>query len=163
MDATLQRSFESFFDEQYGALFRALCLITGDPEEAEDITQDAFVRVWERWSRVSLMERPDGYLFRTAMNLFRKKVRHAHVAARCGVEAAQADDLAGIEDRDECIRALRTLSEQQRAALILSGLLGYSTDEIGLMLGCRTSTVRVHLSRGRGAIRRRAGCRERGR
>ena len=115
--------------------------------------QDAFLRVWERWDRVSVMDRPDGYLFRTAMNVFRKRVRRAHVAARYDPVAARTDDLADVEHRDECIRALRTVSGQQRAVLVLSGLLGYSAEEIAQMLGCRASTVRVHLSRARGAIK----------
>jgi RNA polymerase sigma-70 factor (ECF subfamily) len=65
-------SFEGFFEAEKQRLYRALCLITRNRFEAEEITQDAFVRVLERWDRVSVMEDPTGYLYVTAMNTFRK-------------------------------------------------------------------------------------------
>jgi len=61
-------SFEELFESQRVPLFKALCLLTGDRQEAEDIAQDAFVRVLERWERVGGLEDPVGYLYRTAMN-----------------------------------------------------------------------------------------------
>ena len=65
-------SFEGFFEAEKLRLYRALCLITRNRFEAEEITQDAFVRLLERWDRVSAMEDPTGYLYVTAMNTFRK-------------------------------------------------------------------------------------------
>jgi hypothetical protein len=67
--------FEAFVEAQHTRLFRALYLVTGNRQEAEEIIQDAFVAVWERWDRVPLMDDPTGYLFRTAMNVFRKRSR----------------------------------------------------------------------------------------
>ncbi len=61
-------SFEGFFQEQHPRLFAALCLTTGSREEAGEIAQEAFVRILERWGRVSSLGDPPGYLFRTAMN-----------------------------------------------------------------------------------------------
>ena len=42
------RSFEELFDSEHARLFGALCLVTGDRHEAEEIMQDAFLRLWER-------------------------------------------------------------------------------------------------------------------
>ena len=53
------------------------------------------------------------------------------------------DAFAAIEDRDAVIRALRELIPQQRAAIVLTALLGYSSEEAGQMLGMRASTVRA--------------------
>src|SRR4051812_24639048 len=75
-------SFESFFETNRSRLFGALCLVTGNRQEAEDITQDAFLRIWERWDRMSEVEDPTGYLFRTAMNVFRNRARRTALAAR---------------------------------------------------------------------------------
>src|SRR5207249_4206060 len=61
-------SFEEFFDLERDRLFRVMCVITGNRQEAEDLSQDAFSRVWERWNRVGAMANPTGYLHRTAMN-----------------------------------------------------------------------------------------------
>jgi RNA polymerase sigma-70 factor (ECF subfamily) len=82
-------------------VFGALCLVTGNRQEAEEIAQDAFLKLWERWDRVARLDDPTGFLFRTAMNLFRNRVRRAGVAARKPfVPALGADDLAAVEDRD---------------------------------------------------------------
>ena len=62
--------FDGFFTEQRPRLFAALCLTTGDRQEAEELTQDAFVRVLAAWGRATI-EDPTAYLYRTAMNGFR--------------------------------------------------------------------------------------------
>ena len=57
--------FERFFEDHHRRLFGAMCLITGNRQEADEITQEAFARIWERWDRVSGLEDPAGFLFRT--------------------------------------------------------------------------------------------------
>jgi RNA polymerase sigma-70 factor (ECF subfamily) len=51
-------NFEAFFLSEYPRLKRALFVITTNDGEAEELAQEAFVRMWERWTRVSRMERP---------------------------------------------------------------------------------------------------------
>jgi len=75
-------TFEEFFEREARTLFRRLCAITGDGAEAEEIMQDAFVALLERWDRVSSLDDPTGYLYRTAMNVFRKRLRRASLAVR---------------------------------------------------------------------------------
>ncbi len=69
--------FEEFFEAEKDRLLRVLSLITGSSSEAEDLAQEAFTRVFERWDMVATMEDPAGYLHRTAMNLFRSQYRRA--------------------------------------------------------------------------------------
>src|SRR5438045_4750227 len=68
-------SFEEFFRAEHARLLRALFLVCGSKAEAEDLMQDSFVKVWDRWDRVRSMEDPVGYLYRTAMNAFRSARR----------------------------------------------------------------------------------------
>src|SRR3990172_5528462 len=68
-------SFETFFETERIRLYRVLFAITGSRQEAEDIAQEAFLRVWERWDRVAALDEPVGYLHRTAMNVFRDRRR----------------------------------------------------------------------------------------
>ena len=75
-------AFEEFFEEERTPLFRALCLMTGNPGEAEEIAQDAFLHLWERWDRVREMERPAGYLYRSAMNGLRSGRRRVSAYER---------------------------------------------------------------------------------
>src|ERR687896_1089292 len=72
--------FEGFFEDQKDRLLRVMSVITGSRAQAEDLAQEAFTRVFERWETVAAMEDPAGYLHRTAMNLFRNQYRRAPFA-----------------------------------------------------------------------------------
>src|SRR5439155_23897716 len=77
--------FESFYLATRVRLFRALVVVTRDVHAAEEVSQDAFVAVWERWDRVSRMSDPTGYLYRTALNgWFQTRRRAARAARRTG-------------------------------------------------------------------------------
>src|SRR5215470_11164053 len=114
-----QISFEDFFRETHAALFRALTLITGNRHEAEDVMQVAFMRVFERWERVALMENPQGFLYRVAMNEFRSRYRRAKRSIRRAVTSSSTEEAFedAIEHRDVVVRALRDLVPRQRAAI----------------------------------------------
>lgn len=143
--------FEDFFEATNRRIFTALCLVTGDRYEAEEIVQDAFVRILERWDRVSALDDPESYLFRTAMNVFRNRYRRAALAVRRTLSLAPqaSDDLAAVEARDEVIRLLRPLPPKQRAAVLATSILDLSADEAGRLLGMRPATVRALASRAR--------------
>jgi RNA polymerase sigma-70 factor (ECF subfamily) len=149
------RSFEAFYDAQSQTLFRRLWLVTGSRSEAEELMQDAFLKVWERWERVGAMDDPVGYLYRTAMNLFRKRYRRAVLAIRRTIGLVPSrDDFADADDRETVRRMLSTLPARQRAALVLTELLDFSADEAGRALGVQASTVRSLSHQGRASFRR---------
>jgi RNA polymerase sigma factor (sigma-70 family) len=141
-------TFEDFFLRERAGLYGALCIVTRNRHEAEEITQDAFVRILERWDRVGAMEDPRAYLYRTAMNTFRMGFRRAAVAAKRTLGVSRVDDaMADVDARDAVMRALAPLSPRQRAAVVLTDLLAFPSEEAARMLGIRASTVRVHVSR----------------
>jgi RNA polymerase sigma factor (sigma-70 family) len=146
--------FESFFERERDDLYRALWLVTRNRFEAEELTQEAFVRVLERWDRVSVMEAPRAYLFRTAMNAFRTSYGRAILAAKRTMRAMPVDDaIAEIDGRDAAVRALARLSPRQRAAVVLTDMLGFRSEEAARMLGIRASTLRAHASRAHAALK----------
>lgn len=148
------KSFEDFFRSEKEALYRTLCFVTRNRHEAEELTQDAFVRLLERWERVRTLDDPRAYLYRTAMNAFRNRYRRALLAAKRTLGAIPPDDeIAGVDERDVAIRALATLSPRQRAAVVLIDVLGFPSKEAGRMLGIRASTVRMHASRAHAALK----------
>jgi RNA polymerase sigma factor (sigma-70 family) len=148
-------AFEAFFEAERDGLFGALVLITRDRHEAEEVAQDSFLAVWERWDRVAKMANPTGYLYRTAMNVFRKRRRRAALAGRRAVGFARSEDpLAAADDRQVVARALASLSRRQRAALVLTELIGFSSEEAARALGIKPVTVRVLASQGRAAMKR---------
>ena len=150
-------SFERFFDAERTRLFGALAVMSGNRAEAEEVMQDAFLRVWERWDRVSEMESPEGFLYRTALNVYRKRLRRAAIAVRKATTLLPEDDLlGGVETRDEVARLLRGLTQREREAIVVTAYLGYSTKEAGELLGIKANTVRVLTSKARATLRRQA-------
>jgi RNA polymerase sigma-70 factor, ECF subfamily len=153
--ASAAPTFEDLFAGEHERLFRALYLMTGNSQEAEELMQDAFLKIWERWDRVAAMDEPGGYLYRTAVNLARNRLRRLALAARRTLVPGQAEDPFTAADlRDEMVRALRGLGERQRMALVLSDLVGLSSEEASSMLGVKPATVRSLASQGRAALKR---------
>ena len=148
-------NFEVFFRDQSGSLFRRLCLITGNRAEAEEIMQDAFLSLWERWERVGSMSDPTAYLYRTALNLFRSRYRRAALALRRSVGLAPSvDEFERSDTKSAVMQALESLAPRQRAALVLTDLLGFSSEDAGELLGVQPGTLRTLASQGRAALRR---------
>jgi RNA polymerase sigma-70 factor (ECF subfamily) len=147
-------SFEEFFHLERDRLFRVMFAITRNRHEAEDLSQEAFARVWEHWDSVATMENPAGYLHRTAMNLFRSRYRRALLAARRGIGVAkEVDAFEAIDDRQVALQALASLAPRQRAAIVLTEVLRYTAEEAGSMLGIRAATVRALHFQARSALK----------
>lgn len=150
-------TFEEFFALERDRLFGMLTLVTGDRSEAEEIMQEAFVIVWERWGRVRIMDNPGGYLHRIAVNTFRKRYRRARIFGRLVPTLSSTRMTAPPADSGLILdEALRVLTPRQRAALILTELLGYSGDEAAKALGVKPSTISALKHQGRVALRREA-------
>jgi RNA polymerase sigma factor (sigma-70 family) len=154
--ATMTRplAFEEFFEAERRRLVRALFLLTGNAEEAEEIQQDAFLALWERWDRVAAMDDPTGYLYRTALNRHRSLRRRAVRAARRATGQAHGGDaFADTEERDALAHALATLTPRRRQAIVLTELLGYRSADAGAAMGISDVTVRRLVQEARDGIR----------
>jgi len=149
--------FEEFYEGTHPRLFIALCLVTGNRHDAEEIMQDAFIRVFERWDRVATLDDPEAYLYTAAMNVFRNRYRRARMAVQRSLSTRlDADDLAAVEARDEVVRLLKGLAPRERAAIVLTQILDLPTEEAGRMLGIKASTIRVLTMRARAHLRAKA-------
>lgn len=145
--------FDAFVEEEHGRLYKALYFVTGSREDAEDLAQDAFMKLWERWGTIDEIDDPTGYLFRVALNGFRMRRRRAAMAVRKVVPVPESrDGFAEAEMRADVRAMLLTLTPRQRAALVLVDLLGYSSEQAGRILRVRSSTVRNLASQGRRAL-----------
>ena len=147
-------AFELFFEAERRHLFSALFLMTGSVHEAEEIAQDAFLKVWERWDRVSEMANPTGYLYRAAMNLSRSRFRRLLRAAKVPLSAERSlDPYVAADARDAVVRTIAGLSPRQRQALVLTDLLDRSTDEAAELMHVTSSTIRSLVSEAHKAMR----------
>lgn len=140
--------WETLVTQNENRLYRAALAILGDPQEAEDAVQDAFVRFLER--APEHIENAGAWLMRVLMNGCKSRLRLAW--RRVG---PLPDTLAapGPEEREE-LEELFSLPPGDRAVIHLHYYEGWSTDEIAQMLGQRPGTVRSRLSRSRERLRR---------
>jgi RNA polymerase sigma-70 factor (ECF subfamily) len=153
---TAEAAFHVLFAEHHARLYRALVLVTRSPHEADEIAQEAFVRVWAKWDRVSVMESPDGYLYRTALNLYRQRGRQAARLVRLlaswrGVH--HEDALDRLDEVDRLERLVLQLPPRQRAALVVTEYLGYDSAGAAEILGIQPGTVRMLVSKAKARLR----------
>jgi RNA polymerase sigma factor (sigma-70 family) len=146
-------TFAEFFLAEYQTLLRAMYLITGDPNEAEELAQDALVKACERWEQVGQMENPRGYIYRMAVNAHTSTIRKLRIAARRAISLNTADPISDSDDRDEIRRALATLPMNQREAIVFVEWLGLSDVEAGELFGVSAAAVRMRLSRAKASLR----------
>jgi RNA polymerase sigma factor (sigma-70 family) len=146
--------FDAFFEEEHERLFKALYFVTGNRHDAEELMQDAFLSLWERWDDLGRIEDPTAYLFRIALNGFRMRRRRAAMAIRKVVPVPERrDEYLDAETRADLRQLLLGITARQRAALLLVDLFGYSSEQAARILRVRPSTVRALAAKGRRALR----------
>jgi RNA polymerase sigma factor (sigma-70 family) len=150
--------FSEFFERTYTRLASACLLLTGSPAEAEDLAQEALSRLCARWDVVRSMNSPEGYLFRTALNLNRKRLRRVAVRARHAAgSVASRDEIEVAEERLDVLRAVAALPRGQREALVLVEWLDLDPGEAAELIGVAPASVRGRLHRARKTLRDRFG------
>ncbi|GAB7052962.1 RNA polymerase sigma factor [Catenuloplanes indicus] len=144
------------FAELYRGHFHRLAVqlyaYLGDHAEAQDLTQEAFVRALERWDTISGYDDRAAWVRRVAWNLATSRLRRVQIAFR-HLARQREQHVAGPEpDHVDLVRALATLPGRQRRALVLHYLGGLSTAEIAVQESVAEGTVRSWLTRGRTAL-----------
>ena len=113
--------------------------------------------MYARWDEIASMDSPEGYLFRTALNLNRKRLRRLAVRARHLGPVARRDELDAAEERLDVLRAVAALPRGQREAVVLVEWLDLDVDEVAELLGIASTSVRGRLHRARRSLRERFG------
>jgi RNA polymerase sigma-70 factor (ECF subfamily) len=99
------------------------------------------------------MANPAGYVYRTALNAYRSRLRRLAVAARNVLSRSQPDPIEASDDRDEIRNALASLPHGQCEAIVLVEWLDLSDSDAAGILGISPVTVRVRISRARQTLR----------
>jgi len=149
------RGFDALFAEEHERVYRGLLFITGSRSDAEELMQDAFLKLWERWDRVGSIDDPVAYLFRIALNGSRMRARRAMRASRrlLPLLGGEADPFEHVEAREDLRVLLRGIPDRQRTALVLTEIFGYTSEQAGEIMHVRAGTVRMLASQGRAALR----------
>ena len=143
---------EELVDRHETALFRAALAILGDVQEAEDAVQDTFLRYLEKRPELRDGGHEKAWLLKVTANRCKSILRTRR--RRPTVELLDIYPVPEEEGSRELMEAILTLPANQRSAVHLHYYEGYTSEEIGAILGQRPGTVRSHLSRAREALRR---------
>ncbi len=154
------RDLERLYEQHAPGALRLAYVLTGDRDLAQDLVQDAFVRIIGRLGQLRNEQAFDAYLRRTVVNLSygtfrRRRVERAWLAKERGAVRRDTDgpEGEGLEDRDELWHRLASVAPRQRAALVLRYYEDLSEEQAASVLGCSTRALRSLTSRGLQALR----------
>jgi RNA polymerase sigma-70 factor (sigma-E family) len=140
-----------------GAATGLAYLLTGDRFLAEDLAQEAFVRLAGRFRHLRDAGAFEAYLRRTVVNLFTSQLRRRRLErAFLKREAARVEprhEDPDIASRDELWSAVQRLPERQRAAVVLRYYEDLSEREVALTMGCSGAAAKSLIARGMQALR----------
>jgi RNA polymerase sigma-70 factor, ECF subfamily len=143
----------AFARYDYTRLVAALALMCGSRAVAEDATQEALARAWERMDRGQRIDSPAAWITVVASNLVRSAVRRRHAErralARIRRERPATTELAMPEVAVDVARAIGGLAWRQREAVVLHYWLEMTVAEIAAALGVSEGTVKSALHRAR--------------
>lgn len=151
---------DTLFRREGAALVRLARLFTDDRNAAEDLVQEAFVRLYRSAHRIRDPDRAAPYLRSIVLNLARDhnrrglmSLRHREALAREGSAEDPEDRILLDGEQERVLEALRALSPRQRDCLVLRFYLDLSGPEIAETLGISADSVKTHCRRGMTSLR----------
>ncbi|MCZ7529707.1 MAG: sigma-70 family RNA polymerase sigma factor [Acidimicrobiia bacterium] len=151
------RLVSELFQSEYHALVRLASLVLNGREAAEEVVQDAFVKLYRKSGRIKDPSRADAYLRSIVMNGARSKLRRREVARRHRPEpppdAKGADvDVMMRDESRHFLDAIQALPERQADCIILRFYEELTEADTADTLGISRSTVNTHVERGLDAL-----------
>lgn len=145
-------SFEGFYRDHRDRIARALALTLGDDALGFEATDEAMARAYERWSSVSGYENAEGWVYRTGLNWARSWLRRRKRAADKAPLVAATGSVPDRHVDVDLADALATLSDDQRAVVVLRFYSDWSVEDTADALGIAPGTVKSRLSRALAAL-----------
>lgn len=139
-------AFVDFYRAERDQLARALALTLGDGHLAAEAVDEAMVRAYQRWDRVSTFDSPAGWVYRVARNWATSVLRRRSRAPRPLAERGPSD--LGPLDEPDVRAALAELGLKQRSVVVCRYYLGLNEAETATALNIRPGTVKSRLHRG---------------
>jgi RNA polymerase sigma-70 factor (sigma-E family) len=151
-------SLTTLYTAHYRGLVRLAAYLTGDRDGAEEVVQDAYVKVLGRWGGLRDLDKGEAYLRQAVVNLSRSRLRHRVVVERHApaplpdAASAEAGAITAL-DRAAVVAALAELPRRQREALVLRYYADLSEAQTAHAMGISAGAVKSHTSRGMAALR----------
>ncbi|MFF9900064.1 RNA polymerase sigma factor [Streptomyces longispororuber] len=153
--AVPQRDFEAFFSHSYARVLTQVIMLSGNREDAEDATQEAFLEAYRAWDRIAGYDLPEAWVYRASV----QRLWKTHRRRRTGQDRlpdvpvpVQASPEQSAEAR-EALRLLATLPPQQRVTMVLFCLHGWSQKEIAKTLRMTRGGVAANVSKARRTLK----------
>lgn len=146
-----QRAFETLYREHVGRIY-ALCLrLTGNVDDADDSTQNTFVRAWQKLGSFRGRSAFGTWLYRIAINESLSRRRHSErpTPYLYLVESSEKSAAGREVKLDELEKAIMALPDGARQVFVLMGIYGFAHAEVGRMLGIATGTSKAQFYRAR--------------
>lgn len=145
-----QVGFVAFYETSYSRIVGQILVVVGSLAEAEDITQEAFIRAAARWDRISEYDAPEAWVRRVAMNLAINTVqrtrRRTLILMRGHRETTAPEPSV---ERVALADAMAQLPLRYRAVIALHYMADLSVQQVADELDLPAATVRTRLARGR--------------
>jgi RNA polymerase sigma-70 factor (sigma-E family) len=144
-------AFDDYVRGRGNQLLRTAYLLTGDPQIAEDVVQNALASVLASWRRLRDVADLDAYVYTALVNARGRWWRrrwHGEVPAEFLPDAPTADETGRDDSYDAMVTALRRVPARQRAALVLRYYEDLSEEQTAAVLGCSVGTVKSQTARG---------------
>lgn len=156
--ASADELLTTLYTTRYRELVRLAAFLTGDRDNAEEVVQDAYVKVHSSWRRLRELDKAEAYLRTAVVNAARSRLRRRQVAQRYRPEpmtdAASAESFAMEHARrDAVLDALQALPRRQREAVVLRYYGDLSEAQTAEAMGCSVGSVKSHTSRAMTALR----------
>ncbi|MGH8993523.1 MAG: RNA polymerase sigma factor [Acidimicrobiia bacterium] len=159
VDVDVNRFVVALFEQEGSSLVRLARLFVDDRNAAEDLVQEAFIRLARSVGRIEDRTKAAAYLRSIVLNLARDHNRRGLVSLRHQLpfddrRASVEDEIALRDDQRQVIEALRNLPHRQRDCLVLRYYHELGIDDIAATLGVSPNSVKTHLRRGLAALER---------
>jgi RNA polymerase sigma-70 factor (sigma-E family) len=161
----VDEAMADLFNEHARSLVRLARLFVDDRSAAEDLVQEAFLRLHGSFDRIEHLDRAIAYLRSIVLNLARDHNRRGLVSLRHRLPeqrgpASVEDRIVMREDQREVFEALQSLPNRQRDCLTLRYYLNLSPPDIAATLSLSVNSVKTHLRRGLAALEISLGARQ---
>lgn len=146
------RQVAELFEQHRGAVYAYLVRLARDPGLAEELTQETFLKVYQARARLVEVENPRAWVFRIATNTCLTAIKRNRRFRWLPWEAAESlapgrDEAGRVVMRDAVERALGTMSQDYRAALLLFSYHGFKVAEVAQVLGISEGAVKTRVYR----------------
>ena len=167
------KAFEEIYQMYHRRIYNAVYGMLGDPDDAQDVTQDVFMRLYDALPTLRADEAFSTYLYRIALNLCRDRARRKKRVRFQSMDTPRADDegdvepmefpdggklpeelLTGDELQQRVREAVLTLSTDHKAVIVMHHFQGMEVNDIARILKVPTGTVKSRLARGRDQLHR---------